>query len=511
MEFHLSGNKNSSFLPCSEEMAEYDRAAISAGRPGIELMERAGAEIASAIFAVSDIRALTEIVILCGSGNNGGDGYVIARLLGEKCKNVRVIAVSSKKTTAENEAQRTAFKAGGGAVLLWDKSTAHEVIRSADIIIDALLGTGQREAPRGEIKEILDVVAKVRKARSHLIAVDVPSGIDATTGEIFSPCFRADFTFTVEFIKRGMMQYPARGACGIIKAVSIGIQGNKPSEYTLVVKENAGRLDPRDPAAHKGTFGHVLVIGGSRSYPGAPVLAAHAALRSGAGLVTMSALSSINYPSLRPEIIFRSLADRRGFYGKPHIKSIRGDLDRFSAIVLGPGLGTQKDTAEFVAEIASLISKKEIPAVIDADALNLLTTSKKLSSCVLTPHPGEMGRLLKSSTEKVQRNRYLAASTLAAKYGCAVVLKGPASITYCGGAGGVNSSGNPYMATAGSGDVLSGMIGAFMAQGKSPADSARLAVYLHGLSGDIAFERTQAPLIAGDLIDFIPNAIAKIS
>jgi hydroxyethylthiazole kinase-like uncharacterized protein yjeF len=511
------------FLPSSSEMSEYDSAAIKSGIPSIELMERAGKKMSESIlnrYINFSGNAAINVVILCGPGNNGGDGLVVGRLLKKRALNVQLIRIASEKYSNDNVLVADKFLAAGGEIIPSGAKNIPDILRKADIIIDALLGTGQKSAPKGEILHLINALNENKNPLAKIVALDLPTGVDGSSGNVYEPHIRANFTLTVEYLKRGMLQHPAVSVCGMIDTLKIGITAVTPPEFSLLTGENIPKIERRKANAHKGDFGHVLVIGGSSKYPGAPVLCSHAALRSGAGLVTYAALSSCLVKDTYPELMFRILKDSSGFFKSAYLEKIKKDLAGFSSVVIGPGLGQEKATGGFFLNALELLSNLRIPAVIDADGLNFLSdvingkkTKKALNlkNCVLTPHPGEMSRLLGIKTKEVQADRYLAVKNLALKTGAVVVLKGACTVIYSEKSGFVNLTGNPYMASGGSGDVLAGMIASFIAQGFDKLSAAKLSVYLHGVAGDISFEKRKSPMLASDIIGQIPEAIARQS
>lgn len=521
-------------LPSPQEMAAFDAATIKGGVPSLELMERAGEAIFMELKAQFSFELYShgKITILCGSGNNGGDGLVIARHLRQHGYDLAVIIIASKRYTEENIHQAKEYVSTGGALHLFPEGTGEafglelplvslEELRAtlgqSIVVVDSLLGTGQKEPPRGTVRQVIECLNEVCTGKDNpprVLAVDIPTGINADTGEVYVPAVRADMTVSVELVKRGMVQYPARNYCGTIVAVPIGIECAGACEFSLVDRAVVEPLPPRSAEAHKGDFGHVLVVGGSAHMPGAPFLSGSSALRSGAGLVTVTQLANAALPSFPAELMLRRIEGTEGFLAETCLEQIKDKIRESKCVVIGPGLGMHIQTGKLVDRLIDECRKQGKIAVIDADGLNLLSSvlndgQTKLNHCVLTPHPGEMGRLLRIETSEVQRDRYTAARKLAELTGAVVVLKGASTLVYHGGVGYVNTSGNPYMATAGSGDVLAGMIAALIAQGIRPLDAARRAVYLHGVAGDMAHARLKAPLIASDIIAAIPQALGN--
>lgn len=522
-------------LPSSSEMAAFDAFTIQTKTPGIQLMERAGLEIFRVIeskFADILQAKKKKVLVLCGPGNNGGDGFVIARHLLQKKIDLAVIVVTAKKYSVDIRTEAQKFVEAGGKFFIFPDpikdelgSSRGEVVNTtklkalleeSSIIVDALLGTGQKDAPKGSVGELLGFFNKSlngARGSTKIVSVDTPTGMNTDTGEVFTPHVRADLTVTIELIKRGLLQYPGRDIVGELIVAPIGIDCSGRAEFSSITEESVPRLPARRIDAHKGNFGHVLVIGGSKNMPGAPILSAISALRVGSGLVTQVRLESVPLAPSYPEILFESVADRKGVFNVACLSKLKEKISKMDVLIIGPGIGTAKETSQFVLTLLDFVTKLKIPSVVDADALNILSgklskkAAVKLPFSVLTPHPGEMARLLNLPTEKIQSDRYQAAKVLSEKTKSVVVLKGAASVVYAGAEGHVNTSGNPYMATAGSGDVLSGIIAGLIAQGLSISEAARLGVYIHGKAGDMALKRCKGPIIAGDIVANIAEAL----
>lgn len=527
----LANTPQAALLPSPAEMAGFDAATIKAGVSGIELMERAGERVARVICDLYQSRFGVDhpVTILCGPGNNGGDGLVVARGLRAHGCHVAVVMTGAAKYSPELTAQVGKCITLGEEFFVFsedargldqpgrllDLKTLRELLEASWMVVDALLGMGQKDAPHGVVRSVAQCLSEVRQAKGNspkCIAIDVPTGINADTGEIYDPHVQADLTVSVELVKRGMLQYPAREACGEIRVVSADIKCEPVSEFSLVTRaEPVLKLNPRSPSSHKGDYGRVFVVGGSADMPGAPELAALAALRSGAGLVVKAEFGK-GGPSGVPELLHANYPEGLAAAAVPDLLARMRQAD---CTIVGPGLGTSKAAAQAVLEVLKAIQAEGLPAVIDADALNILSESLrqgravKLPSAVLTPHPGEMARLLGlDGGAEVQKDRYAAARKLAGLLEAVVVLKGASSIIYTGSKGFVNLTGNPFMASAGSGDVLSGMIAGFVAQGKKLADAAVAGVYYHGAAGDQAQQKSRGPIIATDIIAAIPGALA---
>lgn len=545
-------------LPSASEMAELDRRAISGGVPSLELMERAAEQLAEVIserlLNIPHRQSKGQaVIILCGCGNNGGDGLAAARILrarlpAAKKVSISCVLVSAERYSADCRAQVEKLVSARGALFLCGAQVSgldtffklpkiemahlNELLRTSQIVVDALLGTGQQSAPHGVIADIIKEVellrsADVRRAEEKrpeffLISADIPSGVCASSGRGYEPRINADLTVTFEYPKRGMLQFPARSACGNIAVRPIGIESRlgqqEVSDYVLTSLFDADFLPSdyadllRSPDCHKGLAGTVLVIGGSNSMPGAPLLSAYAALRSGAGLVKYTLWpavpAAVNYPELIGVPCRHTLSEGID-------DAILDQAHLADCVIIGPGLGAEQSCLESFEVLLGELARQNKPLVLDADGLNLLAkleTAKSkelLTNAILTPHPGEMARLLGCDTAAVQADRYQAAGKLCDKFGCVILLKGAGTITAHGSRAVVNPNGNPFMATAGSGDVLSGMIAALIAQRMRVFDAGKLAAFLHGAAGDFAHAKHAGPITATDIVACIPNIMGR--
>ena len=507
------------------QMREMDRRTIAAGVAGSTLMERAGAHVADAVEACAGSLPGARITVVCGKGNNGGDGFVAARLL--RKKRARVTAVLLAKPAeltgdAKGMYRRWISAAGRGDTLV---SPTDERLRTlldhSHVVVDALLGTGLSSDVTGPYRAAIEAI---NGAERPVVAVDLPSGLNADTGEPMGVAVRATVTVTFGHPKVGLYVGQGIDCAGAVRVGDIGI----PREYsddvksllTLLTEETVNRLLPRRPlTAHKGTFGHTAIIAGSVGKTGAAALAAQAALRIGSGLVTVATPSGVN-------AILESKLLEAMTIPMPETKAhtlARSGLERILAFVgartaaaVGPGLSTHPETVEL---IHALIPRLNTPAVLDADALNALAgKTSLLGECkaplVLTPHPGEMARLVEEATPATINADRLGVSTrFAAGRGVVVVLKGARTvIAQPDGQLSICPTGNPGMATGGTGDVLTGMIAGLMAQRLPAWAAARAGVFLHGLAGDLAAASIgRTGLLAGDVIRHIPAAITQVA
>lgn len=501
----------------SEEMRRLDQHAIRVlGIPELVLMENAGRAVAEEVSAMSAAVGRRWLV-LAGKGNNGGDGLVAARHLQEAGLAPTVVYVPDRRTlTGSAAVQRDIAERLGIRCLQYG---AEEIPwRETDGVIDALLGTGTSGAPRGAYAQLIE---EANRSGKPIVAVDVPSGLDADTGQVYEPCIRAVKTIALAFKKRGLAQYPGLDFAGDVVVRAIGIPARLAEEHgvrtyelnrdVLAAKLALDASAQRRADAHKGSFGHVLVMAGSRPMSGAGLLAATAALRNGCGLVTWALPASL-VPSMagrRPELMLAALEDEGcGDWSRVRASEAIAWAERKHALVIGPGMGRWNGDGDWMREIWSGV---EVPLVVDADALNIMADADGLrrwprrnAPAVLTPHPGEMARLTGRTTAEVQRDRIEIAREFAAANGVTLVLKGARTVIATpGGEAYINPTGNPGMATAGAGDVLAGMIGALLAQGMSAEQAAALGVYRHGEAGDRAAARRGVPdsVIAGDIIE----------
>ena len=515
-------------LPDSAEMHAIDQATIQGGVPSIELMRRAGREVYLKIIeTLGNSAAVAEILIVCGPGNNGGDGLVIAADFLKDGITPKIIIAAADKYSPDFLIQlqelrqncEICFYPNNNKLLLGSSISLNklrDLIKNAHVIIDAMLGTGQKAAPRKPLDQILKLISENTSARKF--AVDTPTGACPDSGELLSPdCFKAESTFAVEQIKSGMLQAPLRDFCGEIKTVRIGMDSKSDTSIRMAVPY-AIIPERRSFNHHKGTGSKVFVVAGSKRFPGAAVLSATAALKAGAGVVVKVSPECDRQIIQPAELIQINLS---GSFLKPlHFKSLFdkksedfADISAEDLLLIGPGISQNIETAKFLRKILSLKNHK----VLDADALNLLAgftpaelKQVNLQNSVITPHPQEAARLLNLKVTVVQKNRYLAAQQLFKKYKCAVVLKGGGTIIVNKMGTFVNTTGNPFLATAGSGDVLSGMLVALMAQGLSADQAAISAVVLHGLAGDLAALEAQGAFLAGELSDNFSAAIKEL-
>ncbi len=469
---------------------ELDRIAIEElDIPGATLMARAGQ---AAFELLMRSWPQTRIVaVVCGAGNNAGDGYVVARLARERGLEVRVAELGdSARLGGDARGARAEMEAAG----LQTAPYAPLSLDGAGVIVDAIFGTGLDRRVEGRWAS---AIADINAASAPVLALDIPSGLHADSGRIMGEAINAAATVSFIGLKQGLFTADGPDRCGRVEYHDLGVpeslfQRRPPDARLDRLEHYHSSLGPRPRGAHKGKFGHLLVIGGDSGYVGAARLAAEAALRCGAGLVSVATRAAHAHAvnAGRPEIM------ARGVETKTDLKAL---LERASVVAVGPGLG-QSSWAKRMLE-AALKAKK--PLVVDADGLNLLAESGAglSSASVITPHPGEAGRLLGSSAGAVESDRFAALAALVDRFGCTCVLKGAGTLTASPeGKVAVCADGNPGMATGGMGDVLTGVIGALMAQGMPVETAARAGVCLHARAGDLAAGRLQRGTLPSDLM-----------
>ncbi len=514
-------------LLTAAEMRELEQRAEAAGVSTDTLMENAGLAVAQEIWMQLGSLEDRRIAVLVGPGNNGGDGLVAARHLHEWGAQVRVYALHERNDTQWTQTLELGVPCG--TVADDDQFEALEaLLGGAEAIIDALLGTGNTRPIEGDLAEIMRRLAATRSrtVKPKLVAVDLPTGLDADSGRLDPLAVAADETVTFHAPKVGLYMQPGAAAAGSVQQVEIGIPPGLDDDLrTEVLERRAAKalLPDRAADAHKGTFGRVLVIAGSSRYPGAAVLAARGAYRAGAGLVTIAAPQSIAMYLIGavPEATLLPLPehDPGVISGFAAWETVRDELASVDSVVIGCGFGRHGHSGKFVREF--LVSP-EVGAVngivVDADGLNLLSEDMSglpnaVAPVVLTPHPGEMGTLTGLSVDEVQGQRLTLARDRASEWGCQVVLKGANTVIAAPDRRArVSELAQPALATAGTGDVLSGAIGALLAQGLSPFDAATLGVYLHGEAGNRA-ARTKGTIgvTAGDVADALALASRSLS
>lgn len=509
-------------LLTSQQMRELDRAAVERhGVPSLDLMERAGRGVAGVIRKRFEPQKGT-VVVVAGRGNNGGDGLVCARHLISAGYEVTVLLLASPSLLTPDARASWELLAPLTTHLLRIESVAdlnshRTTLVGAGCIVDAILGTGLDRQVSGLA---LAAIEAINSSGVPVIAVDIPSGLSADTGLPLGLSVSAAVTVTFCLPKRGLFIGQGLNYTGQVEVVDIGI----PQEEMEKVKAPLSLIDPsmfvhklpkRRPNAHKGTFGHVVIFAGSRGHLGAGYLASLAALRAGCGVVTycIPEKAFVRFDARYPEVMCDPLPDAglASFHPSGLDEALAVARGK-SAVAIGPAIGTSPDTREFVN---GLVKRIDVPLIIDADGLNVLdlVSVKRRRSCtILTPHPGEMSRLMGATTSAVQADRIGMASKLAATSGAIVILKGQGTVVAePDGSASINPTGNAGMATAGMGDALTGVVASFLAQGMNPRDAGVAAVYIHGLAGDMAAaELSERALITSDVIRCLGKAIKEI-
>jgi NAD(P)H-hydrate epimerase len=491
------------------ELRAIDEAAIAGlGIPGVELMERAGAAVAR---AAAELSPRGRVVACCGAGNNGGDGWVAARLLWQAGRDVLVCALVPRESLRGDalQAREAAERAG---VPVRSLARAEDIeAQAGDVVVDAVFGTGLSRPPHGLAAAAITRVGALRRDGARVLAVDVPSGLSADTGRPLGACVRADRTVTFAFWKRGLVLFPGAELAGEVSVADIGIPpeaaARVPAACELLDEAEARALvPPRPPDAHTGDAGRLLVVAGSPGKSGAAHLALAGALRGGAGLVTLAAREEVLPLALagRPEAMSLPLPGH-GPLGRADLGPLLEAARAADALVVGPGIPRGPGTG---ALLRDLLEGARLPAVLDADALNALAPpgpglAGLPAPAVATPHPGEMARLCGLSVADVQADRIGLAAARARDWGCAVVLKGARTVVADpSGPPAVIPVGNAGMATGGTGDVLAGLAGALLAAGLDARAAARAAAWVHGRAGDLAAARLgQRGLLASDLAE----------
>ena len=494
-------------LPDAALMRATDKWAIETrGVPSLELMERAGEGLAR---VVARHVPAGRVAIVCGKGNNAGDGYVAARLLRRAGRDVDVLAVWPADQLS-GDARTMLEQLPGPAPVAYDAAR----LEGALGIVDALLGTGSTGAPRDPLASVIE---DLNRAAGSVIAADVPSGVDASTGEVAGVAVRAVATATFHRAKPGLWIAPGKACAGEVAIVDIGIPDDAPAEADagLIGAGVLAELPRRGPQSTKFSSGNVVIVGGSRGLTGAPCMSALGAMRAGAGYVTVAAPASLElaFAMRLLEAMFAGLPEEEGALAPHALDAALSAVARADAVVLGPGFGRSSGAQALVHALAARV---EVPLVIDADGLNafagrLAELSGRPARTVLTPHAGELGRLLGVDSAEVGRARLHHARAAAARAGAIVVLKGDDTLVAApSGRVGISAGGSPALATAGTGDVLAGVTGALLAKGMPPAHAACAAVYAHGRAGRLA-AAAHGPdgVIASDVIAALPAALSE--
>lgn len=505
-------------------MRALDQRAMSRlGIPGPRLMENAGRGAAQAILTHFGSPRGRLVVICCGKGNNGGDGFVVARRLKAAGAAVKVFLLArAREVKGDSAGMLAAYRKVGGRIQEVTEASGlamlEKALASADLVVDALLGTGLVGPATGLYAVAIE---SINRSQRPVAALDLPSGLCTDHGRLLGPAINAALTTTFAGWKRGLLLYPGAEKAGRVRLVEIGIPAAAAREgigvFLLEASDIAPLFPPRGPDAHKGAFGHLLVVAGSVGKTGAAALAGRAALRTGAGLATIAAplsqqpiIAALGMETMT-EPLPETPSQSASLNAKDRILELAGRTD---GVALGPGVSLAPETQRLVRELLLEVGR---PMVVDADGLTALAghlelLKKSAAPRCLTPHPGEMARLLGARVAEVEADRIETVRSFCQRYGTFLVLKGARSVI--GEPGGkvyINPTGNPGMASGGSGDVLTGMVGALLARGMDPLAALQAGVLLHGLAGDLARDdKGEEGMIAGDILEAIPHAILKV-
>ncbi len=508
------------FKACyAEEMRNLDRAATEIGMiPSILLMENA------ALACIEELKkdfelSVCKVAVFCGKGNNGGDGLAIAKHLYNSGIDVNVYLVNGNDFSGDAKTNYDIVNAMDVPVdTVTDTDGLEYVIRSYDVIIDAILGTGIS----GDVREtVFDVIRLINQNARYVLSVDVPSGINSDSGEICGICINADKTVTFAAYKIGMFMYPAADSVGEVVVAPISIPDAVIKSQNLQVNVTDSdfvrkTIPKRNNNTQKSDYGKLLIIAGSEGMSGAAYLASEAALKSGAGLITLACPESINsvLENKTTEVMTLPLTDNDGHFANSAASEILCKINEFDAILIGPGLGRSSDVQELVKTV---LKGCDVPVIVDADALYAVAQNKDiLKECtcdlIFTPHAMEMSRLTGLDISYIEENRIQVSREFSEETGAVLLLKGhyslvtaPSLVQY------INSTGNPGMASGGSGDVLAGIIAAFVARGVDITSAAAVGAYIHGMAGDIAKEHYgEESLSAKNILECMPESFCRI-
>ena len=498
-----------------DEAATLDREAQARGISADALMEGAGREVADAAVRLAGGVYGRRAVVVCGKGNNGGDGLVAARYLDAWGVRTTVVLLEEGADLREPAASNLA-RLGPTATRVRpfsDALLARELGR-ADVAIDAIFGTGFRGAPEDAHAE---AITALNASGVPIVAVDIPSGVSGGTGAVQGEAVRADLTVTFGAAKAGLLLFPGAAHAGVVEVEQVGFPPDLIASDLLVVEADdvAAWLPPREPDTHKRSAGFAVVVAGSRSMTGAAALAGSAAYRAGAGLVALAVPEGI-LPVIQEvvrEAVFVPLPETEAGTAAGGSARLDEVLAQADALAVGPGMTSDERTSAWVRE---LVRSSEVPVVLDADGLNAFAgraedLADRKAELVLTPHAGEFARLAGGSAREVEADRVKHVRDLAARTSATVLLKG--SRTLVGTPDGVvriNPTGGPYLATGGTGDVLTGAIAGLLARGLVPADAATAAAYLHGIAGSLAAQELGEGTTAGDVLELLPRAFGEV-
>lgn len=509
----------------AEKMRTIDRQTINNfGIPGIIIMENAGAGVIQEMQKRFPDLPHKKVFIFCGTGHNGGDGFVIARHLFNLGSEV-IVLLAGRFSELKGDTRINGNSAQSIGIqideLNIDNLNRHDhKLRHCNIIIDALFGTGLNRPVSGFMEKVIDKINQFERLEKFVVSVDINSGVDSNSGQLIGPHVKSDLTLALAYLKQSHLLHPSAGAMQEVQLIDIGIPEKATEGQNIQVHQSAeddikSYFQKRDPNTHKGNYGHVLVLAGSSGKEGAAGLTALAVLRSGAGLCTL-AIPKSSQKAMHPmEVMTVPLPETvNGVLSLKAKNSILKLIKDKSVVAIGPGISTDPETVALIGEILPQI---RCPLVLDADALNSLSLHKDLlkklqPETVLTPHPKEMSRLIGVPTEEIQKNRVDIASKFARDHSLTLVLKGsPSLIGLADGSIVINPTGNPGMATGGSGDVLTGIIAGLISQGLSSSQASIAGTYIHSHAGDhFAKSESQTTLIAGDLLRCLPETLKRI-
>ena len=514
------------FVAGQKDMQKMDQYTIEKiGLPGVVLMENAGAKVVEEILAnTSEINP--RVIVLAGGGNNGGDGFVIARRLFDAGLHpLLCLLVEPNRIKGDAKVHLEVYLNRGLPLFYLHEKTFNELqleMNQADIIIDAILGTGVNGPVRKPLEDVISLV-NTYEGRKLIISVDIPSGVSSDNGKVDGVAIKADKTITFVFPKKGFFLNDGPKYVGEWKAVDISVPSSIVEEIGLemprLVTDQLAKsaVPPRPKHGHKGTFGHALIIGGSRQFVGAPIFSAKSALHSGAGLVSLAIPENI-YPMVaaqNPESLILPLSAKDGHFSEDAIHELSPLLHQFDSVAVGPGMSRFQAGEEWMMTLFSHLTTQ--PVVIDADALYLVRNQLDLlqkykGKVIMTPHPGEMSKLLNITVKEVEENRLDIASNFAKEHSVFLLLKGHRSVIATpNGEVYINPSGHDALGKGGSGDILTGLIASFLAQGATPINALISASYLHARAGEEkAKELSHYGVMPFDIIDGVKKLLKEI-
>jgi ADP-dependent NAD(P)H-hydrate dehydratase / NAD(P)H-hydrate epimerase len=497
------------------ESAALDLASAERGVTVVALMENAGRAVARAAVRLAGGGYLRRAVVVCGKGNNGGDGLVAARYLERWGMGVTAVLLAKPESfQGEAASNFRRFADGGGRWKRFGPDVLRRELGRSAVAIDAIFGTGFHGAPDGDVAAAIDSL----NSGPPVVAVDIPSGVEGETGAVRAGAVNAAITVTFGALKPGVVFHPGAAHAGEVEVADIGFPPDLVRSETWLVEpaDVAGLLQPREPETTKRRVGVVLILAGSRAMTGAAVLAAAAATKAGAGLVTLAVpegILPVVEAALTEATFLPLLETADGTASEDAWPALRERLSGGTAAAAGPGLTTNRSTSELVR---MFVRESPVPFVLDADGLGAFVgrsgaLAERRAEAVLTPHAGEFGRLAGISSDEVLQDRVGHARKAAAEFRCTMLLKGSRTVVaQPDGRATVNPTGGPYLATGGTGDVLTGTIAALLARGLQPADAAMAGAFVHGLAGRLAADEVGEGVVASDLLSWLPRAIASL-